>query len=89
LNNSLFLLGVEHIFDQTDIDLWRCFVSYVGRVASGGRYGCVGQMFRLIKSIFSLVRASYGMTIWLQRLNLGLLASVIAGLDPPIHLAEE
>jgi hypothetical protein len=29
------------------------------------------------------------MTIWLQRLNLGLLASVIAGLDPPILLAEE
>jgi hypothetical protein len=29
------------------------------------------------------------MTIWLQRLNLGLLASVIAGLDPPIYLAEE
>jgi hypothetical protein len=27
------------------------------------------------------------MTAWLQRLNLGLLASVIAGLDPAIHLS--
>jgi hypothetical protein len=30
-----------------------------------------------------------GMTIWLQRLNLGLLASVIAGLDPAIHFSEQ